>query len=329
MFVRIPDPGMPEGIIVHGGVVYVSTHTSVRGNANQGPSKIFSYNLDTRAKVGEWTIQGQKLDATHGVLAMVFDAQGRLYVIDRNPGRLLRINLSTGAQETFATFPDLPSCPLGASAPPPPPCSPTLVDQATFTDFIVFDGAGNTYVSDFESATIWRVPPGGGSSEIWFQDSRLDGVFGPNGMALDQAGGKLYVAMTASVQPTSPGQGIIYTLPVVGRPTAADLKAFFTYLEPARGPDGIAFGASGKLYVALAGSNQISILNPNGTEANRFPDPAANQMQEIPYDLPASIAFDGKGSILVTNQSFFAADSNHWAVLRAYVNDTARPLREP
>ena len=38
---------------------------------------------------------------------------------------------------------------------------------------------------------------------------------------------------------------------------------------------------------------------------------------------------DEAGSILVTNQSFFAADSDHWAVLRAWVGDAALPLVEP
>jgi len=66
-------------------------------------------------------------------------------------------------------------------------------------------------------------------------------------------------------------------------------------------------------------------------EAARFPEtPVDNAQQEIPYDLPASIGFDdATRSILVTNQSFFAADATHWAVLRAFVDDTALPLIEP
>jgi sugar lactone lactonase YvrE len=230
-------------------------------------------------------------------------------------------------QTTYATIAELPSCPPGGAPPTAQPCSPTLVDMPTWANYVVFDRSGYGYVSDLQSATIWRVPPGGGTARVWFQDARLDSYFGPNGLAIDPSGTKLYVAMTASFQPTSPGLGIIYTLPLVSSPRAADLHTFFTYPEPGAGPDGLAFGASRKLYVALAGTNQISVLDSNGTEALRFPDAAANAMQEIPYDAPASIAFDGAGSILVTNHSFFTADRNHWAVLRAYVNDTELPGR--
>jgi DNA-binding beta-propeller fold protein YncE len=136
--------------------------------------------------------------------------------------------------------------------------------------------------------------------------------------------------MTGSIQPTSPGQGIIYSLPLgPQRPSAEDLETVFTYLEPAAGPDGIAFGVSGKLYVALAGSNQVSILDPDGTEAARFPSAVDNALSPAPYDLPASVAFDGKGSLLVTNQSYFVANADNWVVLDVWVDDVELPLIRP
>ena len=93
--------------------------------------------------------------------------------------------------------------------------------------------------------------------------------------------------------------------------------------------NGPRFGASGKLYVVLAGSNQVSILNSDGTEAARFPTAPANLLQTIPYDAPATPAFDGTGGLLVTNHCFFTPDPDRWAVLDAYVNDTALPVIEP
>ena len=45
LFARIGEPGMPEGIAVGGGVVYVGTHTSVLGNAGGPPSKIFKFDM--------------------------------------------------------------------------------------------------------------------------------------------------------------------------------------------------------------------------------------------------------------------------------------------
>jgi sugar lactone lactonase YvrE len=256
---------------------------------------------------------------------MAFDADGRLYVLDRNPARLLQLDLSGGRpkQSTYATFPDLAPCNSSD-----PPCSPTTIDSAPFADYLAFDRDGTAYVTDLEQATIFVVPPGGGDAKVWFSDPRLDSVFGPNGIAFGPDG-DLYFAMTGSIQPTEPAQGLIYRIPPIKNPKPKDLEVFFKYLEPAAGPDGIAFGRSGKLYVALAGANQMSILDPDGTEELRFPSQVENQEQEVPYDLPASIAFDGHGSLLVTNQSYFTANEDHWAVLDAWVNDVALPLIRP
>jgi sugar lactone lactonase YvrE len=326
VWARVPEPGMPEGIAVLDGVVYVGTHTSIRGNSGQGPSKIFMYDLRTAKRTGEITIEGQNQDETHGILQMAFDADKDLYVLDRNPPRLLRIELSGGRarQSTYATFPDLKPC-----ATNPEPCSPTAADSAPFPDYLAFDRDGTAYVTDLEAATIFKVPPGGGKAQIWFSDPRFDSVFGPNGIAVDPRGKHLFFAMTGSIQPTEPTQGLIYKLPITAKPKPEDLEVFFHYLEPATGPDGIAFGRSGRLYVALAGANQVSILSPDGQEVARFPAATENEQQEVPYDLPASIAFDGQGSLLVTNQSFFAANSEHWVVFDVWVKDTALPLIRP
>lgn len=341
VFTEVPDPGMPEGIAVREGVVYVGTHVSIRGNEGEGPSKIFLYGLDSGAPLDEITIQGQSLDETHGILSMAFDASGRLYVLDRNPPRMIRIDLSTDppTQADYATFPDLVPC---HSAPEGEDCSPTALDLDPFPDYFAFDAEGNAYVTDLEQATIFRVPPTSSTdlpaeAAIWFQDERLDSVFGPNGIALDADGDTIFFAMTGAVrpsvtdgQPTLTSQGVIYTLPLVDVPAADDLGAFHVYPDPAAGPDGIAFGESGRLYVALAGANQISVLDAEGSEVARFPTPVENQMQDVPYDLPASIAFkDETRSILVTNQSFFLAESDHWVVFEAFVDDTGLPLREP
>ena len=321
VFAEVGEPGMPEGIAVHDGSVYVSTHVSVRGNAGGPPSKIFEYDRATGDLLGEIVVQGQDLSVTHGVLALIFDAEGRMYAVDRHPGRVLRFDFSTDppTQETYATIPDLPAC---RTVDEGTPCSPTLLDQATFADYITFDQDGTMYVTDLEAATIFRVPPTGAlprAAEIWFQDPRLDSVFGPNGIQIGPDG-MLYMAMTGSLQPTSPVGGIIYRLPT-DAPGPEDLEIFHQWLEPAVGPDGIAFGADGHLYVALAGHNQISILDPVGDEILRFPDPITNQLQDVPFDLPASIAFDGSGWILVTNQSFFTATPEHWVVFEVWVND--------
>ncbi len=319
VFTTIGQPGSPEGIAVHDGVVYVGTHTSVVGNADGPPSKIFRFALADATPMGEITIEGQDTGITHGVLAIVIGPDGALYVVDRNPGRIVRVELPSGAQTTYATIPDLAPCALA-----PAPCSQGAFSaESTFADYIAFAPDGSAYVTDLQASTIFRVPAGGGDAAIWYQDARFDSVFGLNGITVNPAGDRLFFAMTGSLQPATPVQGIIYSLPIVTAPQPANLDVFHVFTQPAAGPDGIAFGASGRLYVVLAGSNQVAILDPDGSEVAIFPDPLANQMQDIPYDLPASVAFDGAGSLLVTNQSFFAGDESHWAVLRAFVGDTA------
>lgn len=330
VWAQIPDPpGNPEGLAVHRGVLFVGTHTALAGDDGEGPSEIHRFSLRTRKPFGPpIKITGQAINDTHGILGMAFDAADRLYVLDRNPPRLLRLSgVFTGRprQETYSTFPDIPTCSSS-----PPPCSPTTADEATFPDYLAFDRRGNAYVTDLSQAAIFVVPRGGGAPKIWFADERLESVFGPNGIAVDPSGTKIYFAMSLSLQPDTPGGGIIYTLPLVPKPGAEDLREFFVYPEPVAGPDGFAFGRSGNLYVALAGSNQFSILTPEGTESARFPPSAAdNQLRTPPYDLPGSVSFDGKGSALVTNQSFFADDPSHMVVFDIWVKDVALPLIKP
>ncbi len=326
VFAKVPDPGNPEGIAIRNRIAYVGTHAPVNGNSDEGPSKIFFYSVRDGARVKAVSVRGQNTDETHGILGMAFDAKSRLYVLDRNPARMLRFSRRLNRQRTYSRFPDLHPC---HSSEEGEPCSPTEADEPPFPDYFAFDRKGNAYVTDLQAATIFKVRRGGGKPKIWFQDPRLDSVFGPNGIAVDPTRTKLYFAMTGSIEPTEPSQGIIYILPLVHRPKPEQLEVFFTYIEPAAGPDGIAFGRSGKLYVALAGSNQISILNPDGSEAARFPTPAENEQQEAAYDLPASIAFDNRGSLLVTNQSFFTDNPDNQVVFDVWVDDTALPLIRP
>ncbi len=326
VFATVPPPGQPEGMAVRDGLVYVGTHTSLVNAHRTEPSMIFVYDLDGEI-VRSWEIRGQTTDAAHGVLGMVFDGDGRLYVVDRNPPRILRFDLSTDppTQETYATIPDLPAC---HSA--PPPCAPTLLDQAAFPDDLAFDADGALYVTELEAATIFRIPPGGGEAEIWFQDARLDGIFGPNGIAVGPEADTLYFSVSMSQDAGSATQGMIYTLPLGDAPEPGDLTVFHAF-GPADGPDGIRFGASGKLYAALAGSNGVAILTPDGQEETRFPATAVDNHlgQDVPYDLPAAVRFDGRGSLLVTNQSFFLGMPLHWVVLDAWVEDTEHPEFQP
>jgi len=59
---------------------------------------------------------------------------------------------------------------------------------------------------------------------VWFTDSRLAGApFGVNGIRTDKNNKMVYVSVTLRVPDF---QGVIYRLPLVATPTAADLQEF-------------------------------------------------------------------------------------------------------
>jgi sugar lactone lactonase YvrE len=314
-------PGFPEGIAVKGNKVYVSGPARF-GTAGTGPSTVVAFNRDTGATEATYATQGEALAFEHANSCIAFDGNGKLYVLNTQLG-IYRLDTSTGAQESYsAPFPDLPACD-GNNA----PCSPTVFDAPSLPNDIAFDDAGNAYVTDSMQATIWRVAPGGGTPQVWFQDARLGtvpGGIGANGIRLSPDRSKAYVAVTID----QTGKAFIYTLPLVAQPQASDLAVFKAF-APGDIPDGIAFGKSSNLYVAIAtpAASGIAILNPSGAETGRLTNPAGSPF--FPYDSPANIAFDGHGSLLVTNHAFATMIPTNFTVLDVYVGDKGSPLSKP
>ncbi|MFQ5583801.1 MAG: SMP-30/gluconolactonase/LRE family protein, partial [Calditrichia bacterium] len=200
---------------------------------------------------------------------------------------------------------------------------------------LAFDNEGYLYVTDSFQATIWRVPPDGGAPEIWFHDPGIDGFFGPNGIRFDKKGEYLYFSVTA----VNTGQGIVYRLPPIDNPALSDLEVFHTYSPEwpeflAPGPDGIAFGKSGRLYVALAGTSQISVLDPEGVEIARYLGPAqtSDPASPLPWVNPANIAFNSREkTLLVTNhanRTGLPDPGDLFAVFDVFVKDKAGGLPE-
>ena len=305
----VPSPGYPEGMAVYDGRFYVSGPAAFGVPGNFQPSTIFAYEIKSGLLVDTITIQGQT-GPLNAISCIAFDDGGNLYVADES-GRILKINVETKEQTTYST----PFYPVYKSAFNPP--APLLLND------LAFDKQGNLYVTDSFQATIWRVPPGGGAPQIWFQGPAIDGPFGPNGVRVDAKSEKLYFDVTFN----SMGQGIVYTLPLIDHPTVADLKVFHTFAAGA-GPDGIAFGKSGKLYVCLAGSSQIAVLGPNGDEIARYSGPAQTPDPSHPlvWQNPANIAFDdARKRILVTNHASLVPNPV-FAVFDVYVNDHAGRL---
>src|SRR2546422_9235338 len=345
VFATLPYPGHPGGLAVDGRTLYVDTSNADFDRPFDPSDEIWSYNLDTgnptRGTLNPIEVVRAASVQTMGLLGMALDAQGRIYAADMN-GRIGRVDPRTGTQQIYATI-------------------PTSTDTS-FTDmpgFPVFGRDGNLYVGDWSAPVIWRVSPGGGQAQPWFADPRLAGTYGANvaGIALDPSGEELYIAAG-----TQEGQIAIYRLPIA-HPDAAHLQEFHRYTDfvvapcdpnpnpelvacaimPAFGGGGIAFGSSGKLYVALFAKQQLSILLSDGTEALRFPSPEENMARDIPINGPFAVALDGRGSLLVANTGDPTvgkgpggtdppgglATSDTWVVFDVFVNDTAGPIVRP
>src|SRR5215208_251527 len=315
------EPGYPEGIAVKGNKVYVSGPARF-GTAGTGPSTVVAYNRDTGALEATYETQGEVLAGEHANSCIAFDGNGKLYVLNLQLG-MYRIDTESGQQESYSTpFPDLPVCDSTNA-----PCSPTIFEAPALPNDLAFDEDGSAYVTDSLQATIWRVAPGGGAPQIWFQDARLGtvpGGIGANGIRLSPDRSKVFVVV--SIDPT--GSPFIYTLPLVAAPQASDLAVFKAF-APGDIPDGIAFGKSSNLYVAIAtpAASGIAILNASGVETGRLANPAGSPF--FPYDSPANIAFDGHGSLLVTNHAFATGIPSNFTVLDVYVGDKGSPLSKP
>ena len=322
-FALVPPPGQPEGIAVSDdGTVYVGTNV-VATSSRPEPSKIFAFD-STGVLVEEYTVPG-----VEGLLGMAFDGDGRLYVVDPTPPRVFRLDPETGAQSDYTAFHDVLPCSQGGA---PGDCSDTQGDDVPLPNYLVFAEDGTMYVTDTRQALIWRVPRGGGEPEVWFTDGCLEGTFGPNGIQFEADGETLLFAMTGTQQggcDAAPANGALYQLRVLPDGSPDDHLSLFWESQPADGPDGFSIAASGNVYVALAGTNQIAVLSPTGAELARVPEtPVDNALLDVPLDMPASTAFLGT-SVLFTNQSLFAGHPDSWAVLDLFADEVGLPLHRP
>ncbi len=163
------------------------------------------------------------------------------FVTTATDGKVLRVG-SSGAISDFA--PDLGS-PRG----------------------VVFDDAGNAFVSDFSGGTVLKLPAGGGAAV-----TMASGLNGPTGLALGDDGA-LYAAVSGGA--------------TVIKITAPAAFTTFATLATGANPQGIAFSPDGDLHTANKGTNTISKITPAGSISTFSDDVTA----------PTGVAFDSSGKI--------------------------------
>jgi DNA-binding beta-propeller fold protein YncE len=325
VFARVPTPGQPEPVAVGPDRrIYVGTNQQDDGDSS-APSEVFVYSRQGHLRRAI-ELRRQRLDQSHGIQGLAFDGEGRLYALDRSAApRVVRINLKTGHQRDYARFRDVPSCSASGQS---RDCSATTGDLPPAPDYAAFAPDGHLYATDIDQALIWRVPPGGGRPRVWFTDPLLESIFGPNGIQVMGDGRTLVFADTVGSQ--SSGHfpaGALYTLRIRSDGRPGPLTELWLS-RPADGPDGFAIAQSGRIYVALAGANQIAVISPEGEELARAPATSEeNSSLDVPLDGPASVAFLGR-RLLVTNQSL-SGNPSSWAVLDVFAGERGLPLFYP
>ena len=169
---KVPAPGVPALPLVWGHDIYEGTYTAASGSSAH--SHVFKYS-PTGQLLANFTVADQPT-APYGVQVANTDAAGDLLVLDDTSGRVLLMNRMTGTTRLYATIPDIPLCSdPGASA----ECSDALTEETPEPDYAAWGPDGSLYVTDYQQAVIWRIPPHGGTPSIWLGGTALDGeLFG-------------------------------------------------------------------------------------------------------------------------------------------------------
>ncbi|MCA1710236.1 MAG: hypothetical protein LC789_00790 [Actinobacteria bacterium] len=307
VFAKVGAPGHADStLLLPGGDVLVSTNRGARGST--GPSKLFRFDPAGRL-IRTYTVSGQDLAGDHGVMSMALDGQGRVYVADYAPPRVLRFDLRSGRQTTYATVPDL----TGAA-------DNGVGDSKPWPDGVTFLPDGRLLVTDLAQGTVFAVPPGGGAPAVWLQDPLLRSTFGPNQLVLTPAG-DLLLDVTTSTAPATAGRGVLYRFPLTGGRPGPLTQVWAS--RPGEGPDGFTLGRSGRVYMPTLVTDRIVVIAPDGAEISSYGSPGGL------LDSPSSVTLQGDGSALVTNLTYFTNDTSHDLVLRMQLGDTPVPVARP
>ncbi len=329
VFAHVRAPGEPSlTLVTPDRRVFVGTFEDLAGT-DSSPSKVFEYDA-AGALLRTFTVKGQAPNKTHGVQVAARDRGGRLYLLDQDPARVLVLNPRTGAQHTYATFADVPTC---SAAHRSTGCSNTVLDNAPEPDYAAWLPDGALLVTDYAQELIWRVPPGGGKASVWLNDKRFDGeLFGPAGIVLMPGHHSVLVTAATGGLTTldladNTARGRLYRIAVTRHDRAGAITTLWSS-KAAQAPDGFAVSADRRhIFVAMAGPAANCVVElaryaGGWHELGELPSCLAGfGGSPVPWDTPTSVQFLGR-SILVTNQSYFTDVASHWVIFQV-----SEPLR--
>jgi sugar lactone lactonase YvrE len=322
----IPSPGYPALPHLLAGHVFEGTYDNPYGDSV--PSRVIEY-TPFGELVSSWVVAGQDLSQPHGVQVAANDSRGRLLLLDKTSGRIIRLDPRTGSQRLYGRVPHIPTC---SSAPPGAECKQATEDLTPMPDYAAWGRDGSLYVTDYQQAAIWRVPPGGGTAKLWLTDRRLDGgQFGTACVLMmpDHRTLLFDQASNGGLGALNPTTGKLYEVSIERGDRPGQLKQLWES-GPADAPDGCALSRSGHIYIALVGaSNQIVELDSSGNELARFGQQyTGSNDSTVPFDSPSGLAFVGT-SLIVANQSYFADNPANQALLDVETSEQAAPVYVP
>lgn len=144
--------------------------------------------------------------------------------------------------------------------------------EATLCNDIVTTADGTVYATDTAGARVFKLAPGGTALEQWFTDPALamvDGLsIGPDGAMY------LNTVTTNKLFRLTMADGAAGTL--------TELKLS----QEIKGPDGMRFGADGKLYMAENAAGQVDAVTFDGDTATITPIATG-------YDTPTGVSISG------------------------------------
>lgn len=310
VFASVAKPGFPAYVYVHpNGRVYAGTYTNLLGDSMR--SRVFEWTA-SGTLLRSWTVPGQDLTADRGVQVATSDARGRLVLLEKSTSRVLTLNVKTGRFRRQATLPDL----RGGGHPIP--------------NYATWGPRGDLFVSDYGQAVVWRIPASGGTPRAWFRSQKLAGVeFGTTGLVYQSGRRAFLISQQTTTNPLDLMRGHLYRLPLDDRGRPERLKTLWTSL-PMELPDGFGVARSGRIYLALLGSNQLVQLAADGTELARFPrlPLTGDNGSAVPFDSPSNATFLGT-RVLVANQSAVLGTASHHVILDVEVGERGAPAYIP